>query len=607
MKNDNKKSNTKTRRIWFSIGMKVGLLVLISMILCFGVSLLSSILSHLAAVTSSRINSDYNTGRVIAETLDQAYVSAFYHKSSDIYNSIPEEKRLAQSSEDYLNSFSVITDDNYYELKSKLTTLAYECGLKWIDMRLIDTDNERFIYLLDTRYPDNGGFAPGSWEKIGDAAMTYTMLSEEDSEDSEDGSEEVSAEASEEVPASDESESGDYQMVDFSIAPIQDLLDSSEHTLCTYAPFYDDKTGEEIGYLGIGIDVELFYNDMRQTAELFIAIILIFTGAILFISFLMTSIMISKPVKRLTKAAREYAHIEDKLHSKPVFANVKVRTHDEIRVLSESLRDMETDLTAYMNELTAITAEHERAAAELELAKKIQSDMLPNASEDPGQGNGFSISAYMEPAKEVGGDFYDYFKIDEDHIGLAIADVSGKGVPAALFMAISMTLLRNAAMEHKSPVKAIGQLNLQLTLRNTEMMFVTVWFGIYTISQHTLSYVNAGHEYPALYRKASDSYEYIREEHDVVCGLVADSVYTEHEISLSPGDRFFIYTDGVTEAMSETDELFGEERLLASLNSDTSLSGRDLLSHTAENAREFMADCPQSDDITMLLLEIDPE
>ena len=351
----------------------------------------------------------------------------------------------------------------------------------------------------------------------------------------------------------------------------------------------------------------MFYNDMRQTAELFIAIILIFTGVILFISFLMTSIMISKPVKRLTKAAREYAHIEDKLHSKPVFANVKVRTHDEISVLSDSLRDMETDLTAYMNELTAITAEQERAATELELAKKIQSDMLPNASEDPGQGNGFSISSYMEPAKEVGGDFYDYFKIDEDHIGLAIADVSGKGVPAALFMAISMTLLRNAAMEYKSPVKAIGKLNLQLTLRNTEMMFVTVWFGIYTISQHTLSYVNAGHEYPALYRKASDSYEYIREEHDVVCGLVADSVYTEHEISLSPGDRFFIYTDGVTEAMSETDELFGEGRLLASLNSDTSLSGRDLLSHTAENAREFMADCPQSDDITMLLLEIDPE
>lgn len=584
--------------------MKVGLLVLLSMILSFGVSLFSSVFSHMAAVISSRINSDYNTGRVIAETLDQKEVSELFHKTRDIYDSIPEPQRLEKNSEDYLGKYKALTDAGYNEMKNKLANLAFECGIEWIDLRLIDDENERYIYILDTRYPEKGGFAPGAWEYFDDAAMTYTMSFMDDDEAFQESEESLSEEA--------DSVSGDYvtynyQLVDFSIGPLKDVMNKTRHTICTYAPFYDYKTDEEIGYLGIGLDVEVFFDDMKQTAQMFIATILIFTVVILLISFLMSRRWISRPVKNLANAAREYAGIEDKLHSNPVFANVKVRTHDEIRVLSDSLRDMETDLAEYLKKLTAITAERERSAAELELARKIQSAMLPGENEVPDEASSFSISAYMEPAKEVGGDFYDYFEIDQDHIGLAIADVSDKGVPAAIFMAISMTLLRNAATEYKSSAEAVAKLNRQLVRRNTEMMFVTVWFGIYSISQHTLKYVNAGHEYPALYRRESDSYEYIREEHDVVCGLDPDIVYTEHEIKLSPGDRFFIYTDGMTEAMSETDELYGEKRLLDLLNSDRSLTGKELLSRTAEDAKRFMADCPQSDDITMLLLEIKPE
>jgi sigma-B regulation protein RsbU (phosphoserine phosphatase) len=293
------------------------------------------------------------------------------------------------------------------------------------------------------------------------------------------------------------------------------------------------------------------------------------------------------------------------MNAEPVFSKVKLRRKDEIKVLADSMSEMEESLSEYMHDLTDLTSKQERIEAELNVAENIQTGLLPKELEGyEGRGD-FSISSYMKPAREVGGDFYDYFVIDDDHIGLVIADVSGKGVPAALFMAISKTIIKNAALEYPSPATIMETANRGLCLNNPETMFVTVWFGIYTISTHTVTYVNAGHEYPAVYRAETGAYELIEEEHDTVLGFVPDVEFHEHTITLNPGDRLFQYTDGVPEANGADEILFGTDRMLECLNSTSASDPGDAVFEAlCSRIEEFTGGTEQYDDMTMLMLSV---
>ena len=252
-----------------------------------------------------------------------------------------------------------------------------------------------------------------------------------------------------------------------------------------------------------------------------------------------------------------------------------------------------------VRERQALALEQERIGAELELANRIQASALPKEFPERKE---FSLYASMTPAKMVGGDFYDFFMIDEGHLGLVIADVSGKGVPAALFMMVSSALIRQTTAGHYSPARILQSVNHQICARNPEEMFVTVWLGILEIATGKLTAANAGHEYPMV-KKAGESFEMLRDRHGLVVGAMDGVRYRDYEIQLEPGAKLFVYTDGVSEAVNKDLEQFGTERILESLRSSEDGAPREILEAVSRAVNEFAGGAPQFDDLTMMCVE----
>ena len=277
----------------------------------------------------------------------------------------------------------------------------------------------------------------------------------------------------------------------------------------------------------------------------------------------------------------------------------KVRHNDEVGDLARSFNRMTASLRTYIDDLTRVTAETERIGAELDVAKRIQNDMLPNVFPPFPNRTEFDLYAYMTPAREVGGDFYDFFLLDDDHLALVIADVSGKGVPAALFMMVSMILIRDHAPTERSPAETLRRVNEIICTRNEECMFVTTWLGVLELSTGTLTAANAGHEDPIL-RDAGGSFVEIRTRHNLPVGAMEDTAYTDHTVRLSPGSSLFLYTDGVAEAENDTHGQFGVPRILDALNAVESDDPEALLRAVRDAANAFVGDTPQFDDFTML-------
>lgn len=247
--------------------------------------------------------------------------------------------------------------------------------------------------------------------------------------------------------------------------------------------------------------------------------------------------------------------------------------------------------------------EKERIGAELHVATQIQASMLPCVFPAFPEYEEFDIFASMNPAKEVGGDFYDFFLVDQDHLALVMADVSGKGVPAALFMMITKTLIKNAAQSGLSPKAVLETVNNQLLENNEAGMFVTVWFGIYQISKGRLTAANAGHEYPAV-KRAGGSFELFKDKHGFVMAGMEDVSYREYEMELHAGDVLFVYTDGVTEATDENKQLYGTDRMLEALNRKAEESAQELLQEVRTDIDRFVGNAEQFDDITMMAVKV---
>lgn len=276
---------------------------------------------------------------------------------------------------------------------------------------------------------------------------------------------------------------------------------------------------------------------------------------------------------------------------------------DEIAELARAFNKMAADLKTYIANLSRITAEKERIGAELDIARKIQRSMLPCIFPPFPDKNEFEIYATMLPAKEVGGDFYDFFLVDEDHLAVVIADVSGKGVSAALFMVISKTLIKNSAQSGKNPGDVFQTVNNQLCKNNEADMFVTAFMGVMEISTGEFVYVNAGHN-PPLLKKDDGEFQWLPTEPGFVLAGMEDFRFTEKKILLGDGDILFLYTDGVTEAVNTDNDLYSDNRLLKELNTDISRSVVDLLKAVKADIDLFAGDAEQSDDITMLALSI---
>lgn len=317
------------------------------------------------------------------------------------------------------------------------------------------------------------------------------------------------------------------------------------------------------------------------------------------ICLLLILLFVVRPLKKVQHNIRLYTEIKD---SKVVTAGLaSVRSRNEIGQLAKDTSEMIREIDAHMLQIQAITAEKEHISTELTLATRIQAAMLPSKFPPFPDRHEFDIYACMDPAKAVGGDFYDFFLIDEDHLGLVIADVSGKGVPAALFMMVSKILLKNYAMTGLTPAQTLEAVNRQICANNPEEMFVTVWFGVLEISSGKLTASNAGHEYPVLKNPEGD-FAFVKDKHGLVIGGMEGVKYKEYELTLTPGAKLFVYTDGVPEATNAQNEMFGADRLLAALNRDPGASPEQLLKNVRGAVNGFVKEAEQFDDLTMLCI-----
>ena len=309
-----------------------------------------------------------------------------------------------------------------------------------------------------------------------------------------------------------------------------------------------------------------------------------------------------QPVRSLAQATRDFVPEEDGTYSPERISRAEIRSNDEIGDLSRDIRTMQENIVTNTENLARMTAEKERAATELELAARIQADALPNIFPAFPDHKEFDIFAGMTPAKEVGGDFYDFFLIDETHLGIVMADVSDKGVPAALFMMSAKSLIRTYARMGISPAEVMQAVNDRICENNRELMFVTVWFGILDLSTGRITAVNAGHELPAL-MPAGGRFDLIREKPGIMIGARKGIRCREQEIDLAPGAKIFLYTDGIPDAHNPAGKMFGEERMVWALNEGCEKSPEELLRHMKKAIDGFVQDGAQFDDLTMLCLE----
>ncbi len=311
-----------------------------------------------------------------------------------------------------------------------------------------------------------------------------------------------------------------------------------------------------------------------------------------------------RPLKEITEASKTFVegYHSDKKESQ-VFRDIDGGDITELQDLSVALRDMENKMNDYLGRVETLTAEKTRISSELELAESIQSNMLPNIFPAFPERSEFDIYALMDPAREVGGDFYDFFLIDDDHLAMVIADVSGKGIPAALFMMMSKILVKNFTMQGLSPADVLYRVNNAICQNNPNDMFVTVWIGILTISTGETVCANAGHEYPILH-KAGGEFEVVKDPHGVAAGTMGNLKYKNYDLQLNTGDTLFVYTDGLPEATNNSDELFGLDRVVEVLNREPDAEVEDLFVELGIAVAEFVEDAPQFDDLTMLSLKI---
>ena len=352
-----------------------------------------------------------------------------------------------------------------------------------------------------------------------------------------------------------------------------------------------DSRGQPAALASVDISMDIINHEIQRFYLIFLMVSLgiVLVSSLFYYSYIRRILI--RPIHILNEDTRKL--VSDQMEALGAFRN-RVHTGDELQWLGESFEHMTRELEIY-------TAEKERIGAELNVATRIQADMLPRIFPPFPSRKEIDLYATMNPAKEVGGDFYDFFLVDEDHLALVMADVSGKGVPAALFMVIAKTLIKNRTQMGGTPGEILYDVNNQLCEGNEEDLFVTVWLSILELSTGRGIAANAGHEHPVV-RHKDGNYELVLYKHSPAVAAMEGIRFREHEYVLDPGDRLFVYTDGVPEATNSREELYGTDRMTEALNTLHDPSPRELLEYMRKDIDSFTGDAPQFDDVTMLAL-----
>jgi len=519
----------------------------------------------------------WHLANAAASLTDRSEVVEKTREILEIYDSIPEEERI-EDDITYIRQFVKAKDLLFEKIRYTLHVLERENEAGSVYVGAIDTETNKLIYIIDSDYNLDTFCNPGSWDENTAAEMkVYTdgaritfidrLLGEQES-----------------IPAV--------------------ITDTEEYGhLCTAAsPLFTD--GKYIIMMFADMDMSHVFRVSRIFLIQYIIILLAaaFIAAMVISRGLKKTVV--KPINDLAEAALAYSRGKQNEDSdQRYFADLDIRTGDEIENLSLIMRDMEADLNEYVSNLTTVTAEKERISTELNVASQIQEGMIPHIYPAFPDRPEFDIYATMHPAKEVGGDFYDFFLVDEDHLAMVMADVSGKGIPAALFMMASKILIQNYSMiDKRSPAKILEQVNEAICSSNSAEMFVTVWLGILEITTGIVKAANAGHEYPVIRTKDGD-FKLFKDPHGLVIGGLNGMVYREYEFVLESGDCIFQYTDGVTEATNAQYELFGTQRMLDALNLAPNAEPEELLENVLSKIYEHVNGADQFDDITMLCMK----
>ena len=479
------------------------------------------------------------TARLVSSNFAEPEVLA--DEVVSIYRGLSEEERGSTGSDAYHEYFGKVTElGDYHTLYKVLNDLAVLNNVDDVYYAVYDRNTSAMVYIVDPDTREGYIKEPGDWEIVDNKELNIFL-------------------------------SWDGMGV-----PHYSYIGGQDPWVCTVGTPMGDETGGARGYILADFTLDTMTHDMLA----------------FLIRYLIATIAAQNYVEDRKSGNTRMEH----------FSSLHIRTGDEVEHLNLVMAQMEKDLSVYMEDLTRATKEEVRVRTELDMASQIQKGALPDSFPAFPDRQEFELYASMEPAKEIGGDFYDFFLIDDDHLCLVIADVSGKGVPAALFMMASKIILADNAIMEKSPSEILYDSNNAICANNKLEMFVTVWIGILEISTGKLSAANAGHEYPAL-KKAGSGFAIFKDKHSFVLGGQEGMKYKEYEIRLEPGDKLFVYTDGVPEAQDPDGNMFQMERMINALNEDPDASPEQILGNVRGSIGRFVREAEQFDDLTMLCLE----
>ena len=566
-KKERRKRSLENKAFWFIL---ISALVLVLIIVPF------ELVMHAYTIMVNYNRESKQDLAYAVSLIDEEYLENLYAETKKRYEATPEELKQQEFTDDYRNIFIDLVDDQFLDYREILVKCREQKKLVNVYLILLDEEKERFVFVLDGDKPEYA-YLPGQW------------LS---------------------------NENGEIESFD----KIRDIENSNWKLSITYGKlsgftatnYYDitDTKGNQIGYGVIDFDVNDFFNKLFDFLKVYIPFLvaILFLGANRISKIVKKSIIV--PVDALAASAKTYT-ARDKVNDSGAtdyFSAVNINTDDEIEELWRAMVNMEEDMNETMQRIREVTEEklelknrQERIQNELSIATRIQEGILPSVFPPFPERKEFDIYASMVPALEVGGDFYDFFLIDEDHLGIVMADVSGKGISGALFMVISKTLIQNETMiNHGQPSKVLSIVNQRLLEGNEAEMFVTVWLGILTISTGEIVYVDAGHEYPAIAHQ-NGRFELFKDVHGMPVAALETTKFREGTIQLLPGDTLYLYTDGVTDANNPAKERFDTDRMLDALNINPNGTVKEINDNVHHAIREFMQDEPPFDDTTMLV------
>ena len=483
-----------------------------------------------------------------------------------IYDDLSDEPRQTIGTDSYRSLFEHLESDHTYnELLQLLSQYYRSDSISDIYLAMYDERTNALVYIADP--DDRNRLSIGDWEPVSETE-TRKFLNWD----------------------------GQGKLYDVSYT-------EKYGWLCTAGVPITDSEGKVCCFVLADVSTEEVWAGMRTyVLQITLAMTLIVLVLILVLyKKLMSNIV--NPINLIAQRAGLYARdklagVEESSH----FADLHINTGDEIENLANTMSDMERDMVTYERNLAKVSADKERIETELLWANRIQSAMLPSSFPAFPDRKDFDLYASMTPAKEVGGDFYDFFLVDDDHLCMVIADVSGKGVPAALFMMAAKIIIASNSMLGYSPSKILSLTNNAICSNNKEEMFVSVWLGILELSTGKLTAANAGHEYPAILDDKG-VFRVFRDRHGLVIGAMENTPYKDYELTLKPGQKIFVYTDGVPEATNASDELFGEERMTDALNQNPDASAREILDNVTKAIGEFTEGVEPFDDLTMLCID----